>query len=107
MPIALLGFARLGFEEGHTYVCIISSNNPGNPGFFGFRLYCTVWSRGPLYGTVVAPVRYVSLHTSAASLSCDCCAGRTTDGPKVGDVEDILVAYDGKESKLCKGLLDR
>lgn len=26
---------------------------------------------------------------------------------KVGDVEDILVAYDGKESKLCKGLVDR
>jgi len=26
---------------------------------------------------------------------------------KVGDVEDILVAYDGKESKLCRGLVDR
>eukprot|EP00903_Cladosiphon_okamuranus_P012128 g11379.t1 len=26
---------------------------------------------------------------------------------KVGDVEDILVAYDGKESKLCKGLVER
>ncbi|CAM9400226.1 unnamed protein product, partial [Ectocarpus sp. 4 AP-2014] len=26
---------------------------------------------------------------------------------KVGDVEDILVAYDGKESKLCKALHDR
>lgn len=29
------------------------------------------------------------------------------DGSKVGDVEDILVAYDGKESKLCKGLVER
>lgn len=56
--------------------------------------------------SIVTP-RLVFLSFRRVRRCCCSCDDPSTLDSKVGDVEDILVAYDGKESKLCKGLIDR